>query len=106
MIAFNQDAVVTAQMAALYDEVRPLDFVDVHLVLRDGGYTRERLLELLWERDPAGYDPVVLAGALAELPHVPDDEFAPYGLDEIEIAIMRAGFADWYRALMDRGLRS
>jgi hypothetical protein len=105
MIAFSPDAAVATQMAALYDEGQAVDFVDVHLASREGRYTRERLIELLRERDP-GYDQVVFAGALAELPHIPDDEFTPYGLDEIEIAVMRAWFADWYRALMDDGLRS
>lgn len=105
MIAFNQDTVVTAQIVALYDEARPLDFVDVHLALHEGGYTRDRLIELLKTRDQ-GFDPVIFAGALAELPHIPDDEFTPHGLDEIEICVMRARFADWYRALLDAGLGS
>jgi hypothetical protein len=103
MIDFNQDAVVASHLAALYDEGRPLHFVEIHLALRDGGYTRDRLVELLRARDP-GYDPVSFAGALAELPHIPDAEFAPHGLDEIEIAVMRARFADWYRALLAAGL--
>ena len=105
MIAFNRDAAVAAHLAALSDESRAADFVAVHVALRDGGYTRERLIELLADRDPR-YDPIFFAGALAELPHIPDDEFTPYGLGELEIAIMRARFADWYRALMVDGLRS
>jgi hypothetical protein len=96
---------VAGKMSALFGRYLARDFIDVDLVLGDGRYTRERLADLLRERDP-GYDPIVLAGALAELPHIPDDEFTPYGLDEIEIAVLRARFADWYRALMDGALRS
>src|ERR671914_1089320 len=72
-------------------------------VLRAGLYTRDRLIELLAERD-IGYDPFVVAGVLAELPHIHDDEFAAHGLDELETAIMRARFADWYRMLVSSGI--
>ncbi|MCW2897965.1 MAG: hypothetical protein JWO67_230 [Streptosporangiaceae bacterium] len=109
-VSFSGDATVTDDAAArrmgrLFDLGRPQDFVGIYLVLRDGGYTRDRLVELLRARDP-GYDPVFFAGALAELPHIPDDQFTPYGLDDIQIAMMRARFADWYRALVRAGLRS
>jgi hypothetical protein len=99
----DSDEAAAAEMVALFDRGRPGDFVAVYLELRDGGYSRDRLVELLRERD-AGYDPYLLAGAIAELPHLPDEEFAPYGLDDIQIAMMRARFADWYRTLLGGGL--
>ena len=95
----SRDALTAERMAALFDRGRPADFVGVYLALRDDGYTRERLVELLREHD-GGWDPLCLAGVLAELPHIPDAEFTAYGLDAIQIAMMRARFADWYRALL------
>jgi hypothetical protein len=107
MRSINADAdgddAVAGQLSALFDRGRPCDFVAVYQVLRAGRYSRERLIELLRARD-AGYDPIFFAGVLAELPHIPDEDFAPYGLDELETAIMRARFADWYRALVSRGI--
>jgi hypothetical protein len=98
----DPDDAAAAKMAALFDRGRTGDFVAVYLELRDGGYGRDRLVELLRDRD-AGYDPYFLAGAIAELPYLPDEEFAPYGLDDIQIAMMRARFADWYRTLLRGG---
>jgi hypothetical protein len=72
-------------------------------VLRAGRHTRDRLTELLRARD-ARYDPFSFAGVLAELPHIPDDDFLACGLDDLETAIMRARFADWYRALVSSGI--
>ncbi|GAA2093032.1 hypothetical protein [Actinomadura alba] len=100
----RDDAAADA-MAALFDRGRPEDFTGVYLALRDRGYTRDRLIELMCARGPA-YDPFLFAGALAELPHLPDAEFARHGLDAIQMAMMRARFADWYRALVRRGLSS
>jgi hypothetical protein len=99
------DEAAADRMAALFDRGRPQDFVGVYLALRDGGYTRARLIGLLRDRDP-GWDPFFFAGALAELPHIPDEEFGPQGLDALQIAMMRAGFADWYRALVRARLNS
>jgi hypothetical protein len=101
--ATNDDLVVADQMSMLFDRGRPEDFVAIYAVLRAGRYTRDRLAELLRDRD-IGYDPFFFAGVLAELPHIPDEEFTPYGLDELETAIMRARFADWYRMLVSSGI--
>jgi hypothetical protein len=100
-----RDAAAADAMAALFDRGRPEDFARVYLALRDGGYTRDRLIELMCGLGE-GYDPFLFAGALAELPHLPDAEFARQGLDTIQVAMMRARFADWYRALVRRGLSS
>ncbi|HEX6471390.1 MAG TPA: hypothetical protein VF069_19975 [Streptosporangiaceae bacterium] len=97
------DLAVTDRMAALAGLGRPEDFAAIYAVLRAGRHTRDRLTELLRARD-AGYDPFSFAGVLAELPHIPDEEFAAGGLDDLEIAIMRACFADWYRALVSSGI--
>ena len=99
------DAGAADAMAALFDRGRPEDFALVYVALRDGGYTRDRLIELMCGLG-RGYDPFLFAGALAELPHLPDAEFARYGLDAIQVAMMRARFADWYRALVRHGLSS
>jgi hypothetical protein len=98
-----EDVAVAAQMSTLFDRGRPEDFVEIYLLLREGRYTRDRLVELLRSRD-VGYDPFFFAGLLAELPHIPDEDFQPYGLDELETAMMRARFADWYRALVTSGI--
>ncbi|MBC6461431.1 hypothetical protein [Actinomadura sp. HBU206391] len=102
--AVREDAAADA-MVALFDRGRPEDFARVYLALRDGGYTRDRLIELMCGRGE-DYDPFLFAGALAELPHLSDTEFARHGLDAIQVAMMRASFADWYRALVRRGLGS
>ena len=94
---------VSGRMSMLADRGRPQDFVAINAVLRAGHYTRDRLIELLAERG-IGYDPFVFAGVLAELPHIPDDDLAAHGLDELETAIMRARFADWYRMLVSSGI--
>jgi hypothetical protein len=99
----QDDLTVAAQLAELFDRGRPQDFVAIYFVLRNGRYTRERLIELLRARG-VGYDPFFFAGVLAELPHIPDEDFEPYGLDDLETAIMRARFADWYRALISSGI--
>ncbi len=99
----NDDFDVADRMSMLVGRGRAEDFVAINEVLRAGLYTRDRLIELLAERD-IGYDPFVVAGVLAELPHIHDDEFAAHGLDELETAIMRARFADWYRMLVSSGI--
>lgn len=99
----DEDRVVAGRMSMLFDLGRPEDFAEIYEVLRAGRYTRERLTELLRDRD-AGYDPFFFAGVLAELPHIPDEDFTPYGLDDLDTAIMRARFADWYRALVSSGI--
>jgi sirohydrochlorin ferrochelatase len=99
----GDDLAVAGRMAALAGRGHPGDFAAVYMLLRTGRHTRDRLTELLHARD-AGYDPFSFAGVLAELPHIPDEEFAAAGLDELEIAIMRACFADWYRALVSSGI--
>jgi hypothetical protein len=101
--AMNDDFVVAGRMSMLAGRGRPEDFVAINAVLRAGRYTRDRLIELLAERD-IGYDPFVFAGVLAELPHIPDEEFAAHGLADLETAIMRARFADWYRMLVSSGI--
>ena len=98
----GEDAAADA-MAALFDRGLPEDFTRVYLALRDEGYSRDRLIELMCGRG-RGYDPFLFAGVLAELPHLPDAEFARHGLDSLQMAMMRARFADWYRALVRRGL--
>jgi hypothetical protein len=99
----NDDLVVGRRMAMLAGRGGPEDFVAIDALLRAGHYTRDRLIELLRARD-AGYAPFAFAGVLAELPHIPDEDFAAHGLDELETAIMRARFADWYRMLVSSGI--
>lgn len=101
--ASNDDFVVADQMSMLFDRGQPQDFVAIYAVLCAGRYTRDQLIELLRARDVA-YDPFFFAGVLAELPHIPDEDFAPYELDDLETAIMRARFADWYRELVSSGI--
>ncbi|MGI8335609.1 hypothetical protein ACRYCC_37135 [Actinomadura scrupuli] len=96
------DAVAADRMAALLDRGRAEDFVAVGAVLARGRHTRERLLGLLRARDP-GCDAYFFAGVLAELPHLPDEQFTALGLGDLEIAILRARFADWYRSILDGG---
>jgi hypothetical protein len=96
------DAVAAGRMSALLDRGRAEDFVAVGSVLARGHHTRERLLGLLCAREP-GCDAYFFAGVLAELPHLPDERFAALGLGELEIAILRARFADWYRSILDGG---
>jgi hypothetical protein len=89
-------------MAALLDRGRARDFVAVAAVLAARSHTRERLLGLLRERDP-GCDAYFFAGVLAELPHLPDEDFQALKLDDLQIAILRARFADWYRGILNGG---
>ncbi|MCW2916877.1 MAG: hypothetical protein JWN52_4945 [Actinomycetia bacterium] len=101
----GDDSVVAAQMSELFDRCRAQDFVAIGSALGERRYTRERLLDLLRARD-VGCDSFFFAGVLAELPHLPDEDFAALGLNDLEIAILRARFADWYRAILDSGLPS
>lgn len=101
----GDDTVVAAKMSELLNRGRAEDFVAIGSVLGERHYSRERLLDLLRARD-VGCDSFFLAGVLAELPHLPDKDFVALGLDDLEIAIMRARFADWYRAILDSGLPS
>jgi hypothetical protein len=101
-LAPAEDTVVVA-ISTLFAQHLPGDFVTVELMLREGWFTRDRLVGLLRERVP-GYDPYHFVRALAELPKIPDEEFRPYGLDDQEIAVMRARFADWFHALIGGGI--
>jgi hypothetical protein len=101
----GDDAFVAARMSMLLDRFRAEDFVVIGSVLSAGGYTRERLFGLLRARE-LGCDSYFFAGVLAELPHLPDEDFLALGLDDLEIAILRARFADWYRSILDSGLPS
>jgi hypothetical protein len=101
----SDDVAVAGQMSTLFDRSRPQDFVAIYAVLREGRYTRDRLTELLQARG-LGYNHFLFAGVLAELPHISDEEFEPYNLDDLEIAMMRARFADWYRSLVESGIPS
>jgi hypothetical protein len=99
----TDELAVAGRMSMLAGRGRAEDFVAINAVLRAGHYTRDRLNELLAERD-GGYDPFAFAGVLAELPHIPDEDFTAHGLDDLETAIMRARFADWYRTLVSSGI--
>ncbi|MCW2884979.1 MAG: hypothetical protein QOE54_894 [Streptosporangiaceae bacterium] len=96
------DPGVAGRMSRLFDRGRPQDFVAIGSVLGEGRYTRERLVELLCARDPR-CDAFFFAGVLAELPLLPDEQFTALGLGDLEIAILRARFADWYRSILDSG---
>jgi hypothetical protein len=99
----GDDAVVASQMAEFLDRGRAQDFVTIGSVLGERRYTRQQLVDLLRTRD-GGCDPYFFAGVLAELPHLPDEDFQALGLDDLQIAILRARFADWYRSILDGGL--
>jgi hypothetical protein len=90
---------VAGAMSALFVRHFAGDFVAVEMLLRKGRFTRDQLVAVLRERDP-GYDPYHFVRALAELPKIPDEQLRPYGLDDDEIAVVRARFADWFHALI------
>jgi hypothetical protein len=82
---------------AVAERMAPRDFVD-YAVLRDQGYTAERLFELARARDP-GLGPADYADAVRHLDRMADSRLAPYlapGLGR-DAAWVRQAFAGWSR---------
>lgn len=73
-------------MLALFDRAAARDFVDVYALSRT--FTRQMLLTLATEVD-AGFDTVVFADMLAQLPHYRD---ADLQLGDVDVPAMRAFF--------------
>jgi len=82
---------------AVAERMAPRDFVD-YAVLRDQGYTAERLFELARQRDP-GLGPADYADAARHLDRLADSRLAPYLAPHLgrDAAWVRRAFAGWSR---------
>jgi hypothetical protein len=82
---------------AVAERMAPRDFVD-YAIIRDQGYTAERLFTLARERDP-GLGPADYADAALHLDRLPDSRLAPYLAPQLgrDAAWVRRAFADWSR---------
>lgn len=88
------DDAVGAKVTAMLGRGLPRDYLDVAAAL--GRFSRARLLELAFERDPGlRVDDVALA--MRRLDRFPDVLFGQYGLRSPEVTALRGRFGDWPR---------
>jgi hypothetical protein len=92
---FAPDELAGRKVLALFDRAAARDFVDVHALSRS--FTRQTLLVLATEVD-AGFDTLVFAGMLAQLPHYRD---ADLQLGDVDVSAMREFFQHWVAELHD-----
>ncbi len=88
------DDAVGSKVTAMVGRGLPRDFIDIAAAL--GRYSREELMSLAFARDP-GLRVVDFVDAVVALDGIPAKAFVPYGLDEEDVARLRARFADWPR---------
>lgn len=89
-----RDDAVASKVNALYSRGQARDYIDVDAALRNGGYTRERLLALAAEHD-LGFDPARFAQALHAVRRLPLAEFTAYGLSDNEATALLDRIASW-----------
>lgn len=88
------DDAVGAKVTALLGRGLPRDYLDVAAAL--DRFSRPRLLELAFERDP-GLRVVDVALAMRRLDRLSDVPFEQYGLRPQDVTALRARFGDWPR---------
>jgi hypothetical protein len=88
------DDAVAAKATALLGRALARDFIDVAAAL--DRYSRSRLLQLAFERDP-GLRVLDVAFAAQRLDRLPDDQFLHYALSPDQVLNMRARYTDWPR---------
>jgi hypothetical protein len=93
-LVLHRDDAVASKVGAMVGRGLPRDFIDVAAVTTQ--YTRARLLQLLFERDP-GLRPVDPALAMRQLDALGDEDFAEYGLDADAVARLRRALEGWPR---------
>jgi len=96
----HPDDAVANKMGALYGRALARDFMDVDAAVRSGRYSWDTLLGLA-ERADAGFDRQVFAIALAQADALDADDFAEYGMSELELQGLRVRFAAWRASLLD-----
>lgn len=92
---FAPDELAGRKVIALFDRAAARDFIDVYALSHK--FTRQTLLALAGEID-AGFDLLVFADMLAQLPRYRDTDLA---LGDIDVAAVREFFRSWAVELRD-----
>lgn len=90
----SRDDAVANKMTAAFGRYFARDFIDVYSALTDGGYSRERLVELAREHD-GGFDRRYFALAIRNGLQLSDMEYEMYGVSGDELAGLRATLSSW-----------
>lgn len=93
-LVLHRDDAVASKVGAMVGRGLPRDFIDVAAAVPH--YTRARLLQLLFERDP-GLRPEDPAFAMRQLDVLEDEKFEMYGLGADDVARLRAALEAWPR---------
>lgn len=88
------DDAVGSKMTAMLGRGLPRDYIDIASTLNT--YSRHRLLELAYQRDP-GLRVADASLAMLRLDDLSDPQFAYYGLDVVDVAALRGRFDSWPR---------
>lgn len=93
------------KLLALFSRAEERDFIDVYCLVRDKGFTIEKLIELARRKDP-GLDDYYLAIAFQQVERLPDDpgELKLNMLGEIDLSELKAFFKQQAVAILDRHL--
>jgi len=90
------DDAVSSKVTALLGRGLARDYIDVAAALSQNLYSRPRLLQLAFTRDP-GLRVLDVGLAAQRLDRLPDSSFGRYELDPDQVRDMRAKFSDWPR---------
>lgn len=90
---------VASKVATVFSRGYARDYLDLAAILSSGRFAKPQLLDMARQVD-GGFTEQGLAGALAAMDRLPDDEFARYGLGPPAIAAVRVAIANWRRELM------
>jgi hypothetical protein len=100
------DDLAAGKLLALFSRAEERDFIDVYLLVKEKGYTIERLIELAREKDP-GVDDYYLALAFEQADRLPQhiDGLRLTLLRDIDLSNLKAFFRKQAAALLGRRLQ-
>lgn len=106
------DDAVGSKAASIYTRGEAKDFVDTHAAMQ-AGYSTDQLMQLADTREATPLDRPMFSQLLDSAQHIPDKEYAKYGLSPEETAGVKARMTGWANEIrsreanpdVDRGMR-
>lgn len=100
------DDLAAGKLLALFSRAEERDFIDLYLLVREKGYTVDRLIELAGKKDP-GVDDYYLALAFKQADRLPDniDGLRLNLLKDIDLGDLKAFFREQAVTLLRRRLQ-
>ncbi|MFK4087122.1 nucleotidyl transferase AbiEii/AbiGii toxin family protein [Kribbella sp. NPDC020789] len=95
------DDAVGSKIASIYTRGEAKDFVDANAALR-AGYSTDQLMRLADAREASPIDRPTFGQLLDSARHIPDREYAKYGLGPEETAGLKARMSGWADELRTR----